>query len=134
MARQDDQSIAGDIVFYRRIPPKGDRVQWEADGQAVPSSQNFRDRVDELSVYIANETTPEAVLAGHEGFGLVKFTAGQAREVLGAAVILCRDDEDPSNGHTLICGNITNGMARKLRDVVEWVEGHLPARFPPESS
>jgi hypothetical protein len=131
MAHQDDPRIAGDLRLYRRIPPKGDRVSWDGD-QPTPASQNFRDREDELSVYIADETTPEAVLSGHEGFGLVEFTAGQVRELFGQDVILCRDPEDPANGHVLICGKITNGMSKKLKAVVKWVEGRLPQRLPPD--
>jgi hypothetical protein len=132
MPRADDPAIAGTMILYRRIPPKGDRATWDDNGQPTPSSQNFRDPEDELSVYMAHETTPEQALAGHTGFGLVYFTAGEVRELFGKAVILCRDDEEPANGHVLVCGNITNGMSKKLKNRAKWVEGRWPARLSPD--
>jgi hypothetical protein len=132
MARQDDPSICGEILLFRRIPPSGGHVQWEANGEPTPASQNFRDKANELSVHMAPETTPDAVLAGHDDFGLVQFTAQDVREVFkesNAEIIICRDDEDPANGHVLICGKITNGMARRLRGKVRWVERRWPKRI-----
>jgi hypothetical protein len=131
MPRQDDPTITGDIIFYRRIPPKGDRVTWDENGNPTPASQNFKDREDELSVYMAHETTPDDALAEHDDFGLVQFTAQQVRDLFGNAVIICRCEEDPENGHVLICGNITNGMAKKLKSVAQWVR--WPQRLPPEA-
>ena len=134
MDRHDDPTINGDMVLLRRIPPKGDRVQWdESSGQPTPASQNFRDRDDELSVFIAEETTADAVLAGHDGFGLVQFTAGKVREVLGPGFIICRDTSDPAPGHVIICGKITNGMSKRFRDFASWVPGHWPVRLPFEA-
>jgi hypothetical protein len=131
MDRHDDPAIDGDMVLLRRIPPKADRVQWdESTGEPSPASQNFKDRNDELSVFLAAETTADAVLAGHDGFGLVQFTAGKAREVLGLGVILCRDSSDPAPGHMIICGKITNGMAKRLRGIASWVPGRWPTRVP----
>jgi hypothetical protein len=80
MPRQDDQSISGNIILYRRIPPKGDHVSWDDNGIPTPASQNFKDKDDELSVHMAHETTAEAMLAGHNDFGLVQFTAQEVRD------------------------------------------------------
>ena len=80
---------------------------------------NFRDRVNELSLYIAAETTMTAVLAGHVGFGLVAITAGEIRTVVGTA-ILCRDP-DPDPAHVLVCGKITHAQSAELRDHCRWV-------------
>jgi hypothetical protein len=132
MARQDDPSICGEILLFRRIPPWGGRVQWEANGEPTPTSQNFRDKTNELSVHMARETTPDAVLAGHDAFGLVQVTAQDVRGVFTefeTEIILCRDDEDPANGHILICGKITGGMAARLRGKARWVEGRWPKRL-----
>ncbi len=136
MPHQDDPSFCGAIMFYRRIPPKGDRVKWGEDGKPIPTTQNFKDKRNQLSVFLAHETTPENVLDGHLDFGLVHFAAQAVRDVFvafGQAVIICRDDEDPANGHVLICGNITDGMAKKLRTVAQWVEGKWPKRLGPDS-
>jgi hypothetical protein len=133
MDRTDDPTVSGDMVLLRRIPPKGDRVQWDADGKPTPSSQNFKDKDNELSTYIAAEATEEQVLAGHEGFGLVRITAGKVRELLGTTFILCRDTSDPIPGHVLVCGNFTDGIAKKLKKAADWVPGRWPARIPPEA-
>lgn len=135
MTRQDDKTIDGDIVLIRRIPPHGGRVQWGEDGVPEPSSQNFRDQDNELSTFIAAETTPEAVLVGHTGFGLVQFTAGKLRECFqdtGVEVVICRDEVDAFPGHVIICAKITKGIARKIRDVATWVENRWPAKECPE--
>lgn len=62
MNRQNDPALLGEFYVYRRIPPDGDRVQWNDDGSPSSSSQNFKDRLNELSVYLCHETTPEIVL------------------------------------------------------------------------
>jgi hypothetical protein len=84
MIRQDDPTLVGEIKVLRRIPPKADRVTWDESGTPIPSSQNFRDnRDDELSMFIASETTPEQVLQGLDGYGLVgcdQSTPGIFRE------------------------------------------------------
>jgi hypothetical protein len=130
MPRLDDASISGDVVLYRRIPPHGGRVTWDETGLPIPSSFNFKDKDDELSFYLANETTPELVLKGHKGFGLVYLTAERTGSICGSGVILCRDDEDPTNGHVLLCGRVSNGMAKKMSNEARWVQGRWPARLP----
>jgi hypothetical protein len=136
MNRQDDPALSGDIVFlFRRIPPWGGRVEWGTDGVPSPASQNFHDKHNELSVNIASETTPETILHGCEGFGLVQFTAAQVRDAFAQCsqpVSICRDDEEPANGHVLICGNATPGIRKRLKKTCSWVDGKWPARNPPE--
>jgi hypothetical protein len=129
MNRQDDPALTGELLLYRRIPPKGDRVTWE-NGVPIPSTQNFRDKENELSLYIANETTPQAVLQGHDGFGLIQLRAQDFRDVYaeyGKLLVICRDDEEPENGHVLICGKPTPSMKEKLRNLAQWVPGKWPA-------
>ena len=129
MDRTDDPSIAGDVLLFRRIPPWPDNVTWTDAGPTF-SSFNFKDRERELSVHIAGETTPDEVLAGHDGFGLIQFTAGQVRIAFGPAIIICRCLEDPAMGHVLICGKVTGGAAARLQREARWVEGRWPARNP----
>ncbi|HJT75633.1 MAG TPA: hypothetical protein VJ739_00370 [Gemmataceae bacterium] len=131
MDRQDDPSLAGHILLYRRIPPWAERVTWDENDTPHASSFNFKDDESELSVHLASETTPDAILAGHDGFGLVQLTAQQAREACGAGIILCRCAEEPAHGHVLICGKISGGAAKKLSRAAVWVEGRWPQRDPP---
>jgi hypothetical protein len=131
MDRADDPSLSGDLLLFRRIPPWPDNVTWSESGPAF-STLNFKDKDSELSVNIAIETTAEEVLAGHDGFGLIQFTAGQVRVACGPDIKLCRCAEEPEMGHVLICGKVGGGAAKRLQRVAIWVEGRWPARHPPE--
>lgn len=87
----DDASIPDGAVLWRRIPP--DRVQPDAAQPADeslypprrPSSTNFNGEKGldgsqkPRSVFVAHETTIEAVMQGNDSFGLVSITVGQAR-------------------------------------------------------
>jgi hypothetical protein len=128
MSRADDPAISGDRVLYRRIPPHPDSVTWDDQGVPAFSSANFRDQDNELSMHLAAETSPDTMLIGHEHFGLIWMTAGKIRAICEGAIIICRDDEKPANGHVLICGKISGGKARRLKGVAQWVEGRWPAR------
>jgi hypothetical protein len=71
------------------------------------------------------------MLEGHEGFGLVRLTLMWLRDVFAESLrplIVCQDDEDPSFGHILICGDITNGTSKKIRRAAVWVDGFRPKR------
>jgi hypothetical protein len=121
-------------VLYRRIPPYADRVTWDEAGIPTASKLNFKDKDDEVSLHIAKETTPERILAGHDGFGLVSLTAGDVRRICRdpktnePVVFICRDERDPAEGHVLVCGIISGGMAKRMRDCAKWVEGKWPLR------
>ncbi len=118
--RQDDPSLSGNVTFWRRIPPASDRLKRSArTGKLVPSSYNFRDRNDELSVFVAGEATVEEVLASHHGFGLVQLSAADVRTIVPAAII-CRDPA-PHPAHALICGKISVPQAKLLAEACTWV-------------
>ncbi|MBI3407917.1 MAG: hypothetical protein HY040_06120 [Planctomycetes bacterium] len=120
MARQDDPTIAGDLALLRRIPFKGDHFHWDEDGRPIPSTQNFKDKYDELSFFIESETTIEAVMVGHhDDFGLVRLLAKDVRIICGPAIILCRDPPEP--GHVVLCGKTTKKMQNALRGKAQWV-------------
>lgn len=131
MQREDDPTISGDVVLYRRIPPWPDNVTWDESGQPSFSSLNFKDKDLELSANMAIEATPDEVLSGHDGFGLIQITAKQVREICGNGILICRCPEDPANGHVLVCGKISSGTATKLKRAATWVEGKWPSRPPP---
>lgn len=113
MERQDDPRLSGKVRLWRRIPPWAGRIkQDQQTGELRPSSMNFRDKIHELSVYLAEETTVAEVLRGHEGFGIVEFTAEEVRTLL-SGVILCRDPQ-PHPAHVLICGKVTASQSERL--------------------
>ena len=62
--------------------------------QETDVNQLIKDkRYDEISAYIAHETSAEAVLEGHDGFGLVQFTIQDARDAaveFSVAISICR--------------------------------------------
>jgi hypothetical protein len=132
MDRQNDPKISDDVILFRRIPPWPDNVHWDEQGRPTPSTLNFKDATQELSVNIASETTAEEVLTGHLHFGLVQIGVFQVREACGPGIIICRCLEEPAMGHALICGKISGGAAKKLQRAVKWVEGRWPTRNPPE--
>src|SRR5437660_380800 len=123
MPRQDDPNLTGDLLVYRRIPPDADHAEWETDHPSFTKG-NFKDKNDELSVHLASETTQEAVLHGWNGFGLVQMTVQQIRQAYAEggipAIVICRDDEDPANGHVLVCARPTGSIKKKLRDAARW--------------
>jgi hypothetical protein len=137
MARQDDPTLAGEIKVLRRIPPTADRVRWDDNNTPIPSSQNFRDnRNDELSMFIASETTPDQILKGVDGYGLVELTLREIREIYAKhtrvlrVLIICRDEgPDDGPGHILVCGKPSPRMNDELRECAKWVPGRLPARI-----
>lgn len=78
-----------------------------------------------MSVFRADVTVdPQAVLAGHDDFGLVGFPARHAREAGLSISMLDYDGKPfPSGGsaHLFVLGNKTHGTRKKLRAGSEWV-------------
>jgi hypothetical protein len=70
------------------------------------------------SVLLAAGVAPESVLASHEGYGLVRFTAGLVRS-LGQVVLRDPQPNDPSHG--LVAGNKTEGRRKRIMESSEWV-------------
>ena len=131
--RADDPSITGDMLLYRRIPPYDGSVGW-ADETPTFSSKNFADKIHELSFNIAAETTPERVLAGNEGFGIIQVTVEEIRaactnQLTGKCdIVICRDDENSADGHVLVCGEIRPNMRKRIQKACRWVDGQWPSR------
>jgi hypothetical protein len=116
----DDGSVADDAVLWRRLPP------WALDRNGEPDSSNFVDKKHgELSVSLAALTTLDAALAGHEGFGVVSFTAADVRG-LGdppGRYVVRRAPLEGDEAHTVVCPRLSRGDAKRLRDRVAWVVG-----------
>jgi hypothetical protein len=114
-------------MLWRRIPP------WSLDRDGEPDSSNFVDKErGQLSVSLAPPMEQRraranalvTLLAGHNGFGVVEFCAGDVRRlgdppgwyvVRGAPL-----PDDPY--HTIICPKLSRGDARILRDASAWVQ------------
>lgn len=133
MPRCDDPALTGDVLLYRRVPPDTDNVRW-VDGNPVLSSYNFADIRHEPSFNIVSETSPEKMLEGHPGFGLITVSAGWIRTACingktnKCAIIICRDDEDPKDGHVLVVGKLNPNMRERIKKGCSWVEGYWPDR------
>jgi len=121
-ARQDDPSISGNVRLWRRIPNRPKNYKFDEKlNRYRPTSINFRDQRDELSVNLADESKIAKILEGHSGFLIVEFTAGLAREILDPKVVICRDPEPDNPGHALICVKVSGGQSEKLAKKCRWV-------------
>jgi len=110
--------IANDAVLFRRIPP----VFRQADGGTRPSSNAFDDSPDgsPMSVYVESILLTIGrsyvdVVVGHDGYGLVSFTADKVRALdwdvrLGGAA-----EGDPLGlAHAGVLGKKTHSKQAKI--------------------
>lgn len=120
----DDPAIRDDDILWRRVPDWPDFIVKDKSDERIRrvSSAAFDDDVDgdPMSVFVARMTTVEVVLSGHEGFGVVEFTAGFVRRPpLGQVVFLAEVDEQP--GHAKVAGRKTSGVRRAFARSARWV-------------
>src|SRR5690349_3883925 len=99
---KDDPSVSDATHLWRRIP----HWHWVqlAEGGWRPSSAGFDDDPDgdPMSVFVAEESTPEHVLAGHERFAIAAVGTGFVRHDCGQRVVRKLDNGYPS--HCLVVG------------------------------
>jgi hypothetical protein len=133
---ENDPQIDGDVILWRRIPPLVEPVERDEQGNiAAPSSGNFRDKIDQLSVCLKQLTTEKEFLKGHPGFGIVEIRAGDVRSILGTGAVISPDPEDdpPDPAHKIVCFKVTRGQSRQLAKKCNWVRepdviaGPIPA-------
>jgi hypothetical protein len=113
----DDEGIDDEDILWRRVPP------WAVTPDGQPDSSNFVDKqYGELSVALADLTSIEVLLRGHEGFGVVSFTAGDVRKLGDPAgkYVVRRAPLDDDAAHTVVCPKLSRGDARKLADACKW--------------
>ena len=125
----DDLTVPNDAVLWRRIPPRH-LVDDQNQGGVRPSSAAFEDSPDgsPMSAALASGCGgAQDVLTGHEGFGLVAFSAGFIRE---QGLRIVRDPQPEEPWHVLIVGNKTRGLRKQLTRNATWVV--LPTE-PPSS-
>ncbi len=70
------------------------------------------------SVLEAEGLPASAALAGHEGYGLVGFTAGLVRTL---SQIVVRDPQPNDPAHGLVVGNKTEGRRKQIVAASQWV-------------
>jgi hypothetical protein len=93
---------------------------------------NFVDGQADLSTSIEAETSPDAVLKGHEGFGLVRIQVKEIKRICGDAVQILRDPTEDDPSHVVVRGRITKKMARQIKLAAEWVGERKPRLiYPP---
>lgn len=117
--QQDDQSISDDAVLLRRIPP------WHfppnRNVAERPSSAAFEDSPDGSAMSVDLEQLVEEhdldPLTGYEAFGLVAFTAGEARQ-LGLEVFRWPLEDNPA--HCGVAGTKTRGTRKQLARRARW--------------
>lgn len=109
----DDPTLDDELPLWRRIPPQF--VKDLNTDTVRPTSQAFQNLPGKMafSVWIssvarAHNGSPDDLVAGHEGYGAVEFTAGTARE-LGQAVSREPEPDQPAHGH------VTGRKSRKTR-------------------
>lgn len=120
----DDLTIADDSPLWRRVPPRHvifdeNRAAWR------PSSAAFEDHPNgtPMSVVLGQEVLnagrgPASVLAGHEGFGLVSFTAALAREKR-QGIVRRPLPEEPA--HAEVFGKKTESVRKAFAKSCFWV-------------
>ena len=119
-AADDDATILGDEILWRRVPPWHVVPDQNRAGRSV-SSAAFDDDTDgsPMSVILATGAAgPEAVLAGHEGFGLAGFRVSLVRD-LGLGVR--RDPTESEAAHAVVVGRKSHGVRKRLRAGSHWV-------------
>ena len=114
----DDLSIGDDTVLWRAILPA-----WIVPGPTGPRASSAAFKSEEVSVFIAAETTPQELLGRlPPGSRLQWLTAGDVRAV---DCIIVRDANPP--GHALILRRdapgqtLTGGQAKRLQGRAQWV-------------
>jgi hypothetical protein len=108
-AAPDDRSIDNEADLLRRFPHHQLIRDDAAEGGLRPSSATFDDA--ELSVALSSECSLDELLVGHNGFGVVSFTAGQAR-AFGWGVVRAPSEDYP--GHAHVTGKKTQGQRSRL--------------------
>ena len=97
MPRENDESIGDDVVLWRAVYP--DQIEI-VDNTEKPESWAFKDREEEVSAYIASETTLEWFHVHFPDDRVAEFTAGDARRC-GHSV--ARDPTPEAPFHVVLC-------------------------------
>ena len=114
----DDASILPDTRVLRRIPPG--RVAKKTPTKR-PQTDNFKNSRDDTGTSVSvweKANSPDKVLRGHKGFGLVSLTVGDIRDA-GLGIVRAPNPEDPHHAH--IQGKKTGAAKRGLAKAAVWI-------------
>ena len=120
----DDPGIGYHEIVLRRVAR--DEVVIDENTQRLrPARYTFLQggRGGLVSVYLAAETTPDAVAAGGPEEYLVSITVGLLRQ-LGLGIV--RDSTVGGLGHCVITGRKTRGRLNQIVQNAVWVDGYAP--------
>ena len=124
MRCNDDPSISDDDSVYRRI--SADWIVFSENTQGFRlSTQAFRQGGADglVSVYLASETSPSAVMSEGRQPYLAEVGVGTIRD-LGLGVV--RSPATGGPGHCDITGRKTRGVLNRLIKQTRWVDGYAP--------
>ena len=119
--RQDDASVPANAVLWRGIIP--DWVQPLPDGSTRPQSLAFIDgsETQEVSYFIASETTRERVMHNRPFVALAQVEAQLLRE-LGYSIVRDPDGAGGEQSHVVACpagGKTRKEIARDARKIAK---------------
>lgn len=124
MDRVDDKDLGDEALLYRRILPS-----WiiHEDGVYRPQSVALKDRhTSEVSVFVADLTTVDAVMQGHPDDSLIEFQAALPRSCAG---IISKTPENPDPAHRVLCYPTGNQMVKAAKIIAtncRWVRPPRP--------
>jgi hypothetical protein len=96
--RQDDAAISNETVLWRAIPDS--QVCRGDEGTERPESWAFLSEDNEVSAWIAGETTLHVLKARFPNSRIATFTVGEARECDN---LVARDPVECDPAHVVIC-------------------------------
>lgn len=118
----DDPTIPDADELWRRVPDTPQHIVRDQNrGCYRVSSAAFDDDADgePMSVVLAAEGgSPEAMLRGHVGYGVVGFEAGLTRS---RQQVVVRDPLPDQPAHALVVGRKTDSVRRALARAARWV-------------
>jgi hypothetical protein len=119
MDRVDDKDLGDERLLYRRIIPG-----WiiSEDGKCRPQSVALIDRhTHEVSVFVADMTTVDAIMQDYPDQSLVEFQAALPRSCAG---IVSKTPENADPAHRVLCYPSSGAMrkgAKIIVDNIQWV-------------
>jgi len=109
--RHDDPTLADDTVLWRAIP--NSQICRGDEGTERPESWAFLSDDNEVSAWIAAETTLEALKARFPNSRVARFTVGETR---GFGNIVARDPVEGDPSHVVICPTVGKPTKRIRKD------------------
>lgn len=123
--RQDDPTIDDGALLWRCVHP--DWIREQPDGSWRAGSNTFLDDLSgEVSYYIADETSVDALRVSFPGWSIAQIDAGFVRSL---GYLVARDPDGGGPGHVVVCpkpeenksGKRKIKDARRIADQARWI-------------